>query len=95
MSKKLFVGSLPYAVTGNELEDLFAQYGKVDSATVISDRATGRSKGFGFVEMSDTTEANAAMQALNGRDLNGRQIVVSEAKERSDRSDDRGGRGRW
>ncbi|MDF2867273.1 MAG: hypothetical protein K0S11_743 [Gammaproteobacteria bacterium] len=95
MSKKLFVGSLPYSVNGNELEDLFAQYGKVDSAIVISDRVTGRSKGFGFVEMSDNNEANAAMQALNGRDMNGRQIVVSEAKERSDRGEDRGDRRRW
>jgi len=84
MNKKLFVGSLPYSVKGNELENLFSQFGTVDSATVINDKITGRSKGFGFVEMSSVTEANAAIQALNGKDFNGRQIIVSQAKERTE-----------
>ena len=84
MNKKLFVGSLPYSVKGNELENLFSQFGTVDSATVINDKITRRSKGFGFVEMSSVTEANAAIQALNGKDFNGRQIIVSQAKERTE-----------
>ena len=80
MAKKLFVGGLPWATNDARLSEVFSQYGSVVSAQVISDRATGRSKGFGFVEMSTDEEANAAMQALNGQDLDGRKIIVSEAR---------------
>ena len=80
MAKKLFVGGLPWATTDARLSEVFSQYGSVASAQVITDRATGRSKGFGFVEMSSDEEANAAMQALNGFDLDGRKIIVSEAR---------------
>jgi RNA recognition motif-containing protein len=91
MSKKLFVGNLAFSTTGQDLESLFASAGTVVSATVVSDRESGRSRGFGFVEMSSSDEANKAIQELNGRDVGGRQINVSEAKEREPR---RGGGGR-
>ncbi|NWG29786.1 MAG: RNA-binding protein [Ignavibacteriaceae bacterium] len=80
MSKKLFVGSLPWAVNDESLKQTFAPYGKVVSATVVTDRRSGRSKGFGFVEMENDAEAKAAIDALNGSELNGRNIVVNEAK---------------
>lgn len=80
MSTKLFVGSLPWAINDDALLAAFEQYGKVESAKVITDRQTGRSRGFGFVVMDDETEANNAMKALNGSDLKGRNIIVSEAK---------------
>ena len=80
MSKKLFVGSLPWAVNDESLKQAFTAYGKVVSATVVVDRRSGRSKGFGFVEMENDSEANAAIEALNGSELNGRNIVVNEAK---------------
>ena len=80
MSKKLFVGSLPWAVNDEALEEAFKQYGNVVSAKVVTDRQTGRSRGFGFVEMESDSEASAAIEALNGSDLNGRNIVVNEAK---------------
>lgn len=83
MGKKLFVGNLAFATSGTELEELFASAGTVESATVISDRDTGRSRGFGFVEMSSASEASKAITELNGRDVGGRQINVSEAKEQS------------
>src|SRR5262245_24158997 len=82
MGKKLFVGNLAFSTTGPDLEALFAAAGTVESATVVNDRETGRSRGFGFVEMSTAGEANKAIQELNGRDVGGRQINVSEAKER-------------
>mgnify|MGYP001570684508 CR=1 FL=1 len=91
MAKKLFVGSLPYTTTSDELGALFAQAGSVASATVISDRMTGRSKGFGFVEMSSDEEADSAIANLNGKDLGGRAITVSEARPMVPR-EDRGGR---
>ena len=80
MSKKLFVGSLPWAVNDDGLKQAFSAYGKVVSATVVVDRRSGRSKGFGFVEMENDSEAKAAIEALNGSELNGRNIVVNEAK---------------
>jgi len=92
MGKKLFVGNLTFSTTGSDLETLFASAGTVESATVVSDRETGRSRGFGFVEMSTSTEATKAIAELNGRDIGGRQINVSEAKEREPRSHGGGGR---
>ncbi len=91
MGKKLYVGNLSYSVTNSELEELFSRFGNVESAEVISDRATGRSKGFGFVEMSTEQEAQEAINALNGKDYNGRPLTVNEAKPREERS--RGGYG--
>ena len=82
---KIYVGNLPYAVTGDDLRSEFAQFGPVDSADVIMDRNTGRSKGFGFVEMSDDNEAKAAIEGLNGKDLQGRAMNVNEARPRPDR----------
>ena len=91
MSKNIFVGSLAWATTSEGLEQAFAQYGVVTSAKVISDRETGRSKGFGFVEME--SGGDEAIQALNGADIDGRQIVVNEARPREDRGGGGGGRG--
>ncbi len=91
MGKKLFVGNLAFSTTGADLEALFASAGTVESAAVVSDRDTGRSRGFGFVEMSSATEATRAIQELNGRDVGGRQINVSEAKERESRGGGGGG----
>jgi len=91
MGKKLFVGNLTFSTTGADLESLFASAGTVESATVVSDRESGRSRGFGFVEMSSSSEASKAITELNGRDVGGRQINVSEAKEREPRSGGGGG----
>ena len=85
---KLFVGSLPFALTDQELQELFETIGSVVSAKIILDRATGRSRGFGFVEMSDNAEAKKAEEELNGKDILGRTIVVKEAHDR-DSSDSR------
>ena len=85
MGKKLYVGNLGYQVDNSALEALFAAHGTVESATVISDRATGQSKGFGFVEMSTNGEAQAAISALNGKDHGGRALKVNEAKPREER----------
>ncbi len=85
MGKKLFVGGLPFATTSEELEKLFADAGTVESANVITDRMTGRSRGFGFVEMSSDEEAKAAVEKLNGNKVGDRDIVVSEAKPREER----------
>lgn len=82
---KFYVGGLAYSVTEQELEALFAEFGKVTSAAVIKDRDSGQSKGFGFVEMADDAEAKAAMAALNGKDVSGRSIVVNEARPQEDR----------
>jgi len=82
MGKKLFVGNLAFSTTSQDLEALFSQLGACDSATVVTDRETGRSRGFGFVEMSSNSDAEKAIASLNGRDLGGRQINVSEAKAR-------------
>ncbi len=83
---KLYVGRLPYSTTDQELNDLFSQYGQVLSATIIIDREMNRSKGFGFVEMSDDQEAQNAMNQLNNSTLQGRTIIVNEANERQPRS---------
>ena len=85
MATKLFVGSLAWATTDDSLKDFFSQVGNVVSASVIVDRESNRSKGFGFVEMSSDDEAKAAVDQLNGKDLDGRAIVVSEARPREDR----------
>ena len=97
-SSKLYVGGLPYATTENELEDLFAEHGTVESVRVITDRMTGRSKGFGFVEMGSQAEAEAAIEKLNNFELEGRTLVVNEAKPREKRGSFGGGgqrRDRW
>jgi RNA recognition motif-containing protein len=86
MGKKLYVGNLPYTITSADLERLLSEHGTVESAEVISDRATGRSKGFGFVEMASEDEAQAAIEALNGQDHGGRALTVNEAKPRESRS---------
>ena len=94
MGKKLYVGNLGYNVTSSELEALFAAYGTVQSAQVIEDRDSGRSKGFGFVEMGSDEEAQAAIRALNGQEHSGRPLTVNEARPREDRGGGgRGGRG--
>mgnify|MGYP001561907677 FL=1 len=85
MAKKLFVGSLPWATTSDDLQALFSQHGAVTSATVVTDKMTGRSRGFGFVEFENDAEADAAVAALNGHDLDGRQITVNEARPMEDR----------
>ena len=82
---KLFVGSLPWAVDDQKLGDLFSQFGEVVSAVVLKDRMTGRSRGFGFVEMANDNEAMEAVEKLNGSDMDGRKIVVNEARPREDR----------
>ena len=91
MGKKLYVGNLPYSVSSSDLEQLFSQHGTVESAEVISDRMTGRSKGFGFVEMGSEQEAQAAIAALNGQDQDGRPLTVNEAKPRENRGGGGGG----
>jgi len=85
MATKLFVGSLAWATNDDSLKDFFASAGKVVSANVIMDRESGRSKGFGFVEMSSDEEAKKAVEELNGKDLDGRAIVVNEARPREER----------
>jgi RNA recognition motif-containing protein len=82
MNRKLFVGSLPYQTGDDELRELFSQFGAVESASVIRDRATGQSRGFGFVEMASAEDAARAAAQLNNSELNGRRIVVNEARER-------------
>ncbi|MBA4251452.1 MAG: RNA-binding protein [Chlorobiaceae bacterium] len=80
MSTKLFVGSLPWSATDDSLKETFEAHGNVVSAKVVTDRQTGKSRGFGFVEMESSSDASSAIQALNGAQLNGRSIIVSEAK---------------
>jgi RNA recognition motif-containing protein len=93
MGSKLYVGNLSYNTTSSELEQLFSQHGTVQSAEVIQDRDTGRSKGFGFVQMASDEEAQAAISALNGQQQDGRALTVNEAKPREDRGGGGGGRG--
>jgi len=93
MATKLFVGSLAWATTDDSLRDFFAQVGTVESASVVMDRETNRSRGFGFVEMSSEDEAKAAVDKLNNTDLDGRAVSVSEAKPREDRPRGGGGGG--
>jgi cold-inducible RNA-binding protein len=96
---KLYVGNLSYDTNDAELRELFIPFGEPDSAKVITDRDTGRSKGFGFVEFSNNAEATAAMNALNGKEVNGRALTVNEARPRNDAGGrgggPRGGRGRF
>jgi RNA recognition motif-containing protein len=91
MGRKLYVGNLSYTVTASDLEQLCAQHGTVQSAQVIQDRETGRSKGFGFVEMGSDEEAQAAIAALNGQQHDGRALTVNEAKPKEDRGGGGGG----
>jgi cold-inducible RNA-binding protein len=93
MGKKLYVGNLSYEATSADLEAMFAAHGSVQSAQVIMDRETGRSKGFGFVEMGSDQEAQAAIAALSGKQVGGRSLTVNEAKPREDRGGGRGGHG--
>ena len=93
MGRKLYVGNLPYSVSEQSLQETFSQVGTVESANLITDRDTGQSKGFGFVEMSSEGEAQRAIQELNGTSIDGRAIKVNEAKPKASRGD-RGG-GRW
>jgi cold-inducible RNA-binding protein len=104
MAKKIFVGNLSFQTTDAALNDMFGEVGQVESVQIITDRDTGRSKGFGFVEMSDDAAANKAIERFNGKEVNGRALTVSEARpmERRDSGSrgsggggrDRGGRGR-
>jgi RNA recognition motif-containing protein len=91
MGKKLYVGNLSYGTNSSDLETLFGAHGTVNSAEVIMDRDTGRSKGFGFVEMASDQEAQAAIQALNGKEVDGRALTVNEARPREDRGGGGGG----
>lgn len=101
MGNKIYVGNLPFSATSESLNEMFAQFGTVDSAKIVMDRETGRSKGFGFVEMSTGEEAQAAIEKLNGSDMGGRSLVVNEARPMEprtggfggNRGGDRGGRG--
>ncbi|HEX5313635.1 MAG TPA: RNA-binding protein [Gammaproteobacteria bacterium] len=90
---KLYVGNLPYTTTGEELQGVFAPYGEVASANVVQDRDSGRSRGFGFVEMPNGNEANAAIAGLNGQDFGGRNLVVNEARPRTEGGPRAGGGG--
>jgi RNA recognition motif-containing protein len=94
MGKKLYVGNLPFSATDESLQEMFAQSGSVTSAKIIMDRDTGRSKGFGFVEMSSDEEASDAIQKLNGQSVGGRAITVAEARPVTPREDRGGGGGR-
>ena len=85
MATKLYVGNLPFQTTSDDLRDHFAQAGNVESAQVVEDRMTGRSRGFGFVEMTSPEEAAAAIEQFNGKDFNGRNLTVNEARPRTDR----------
>jgi RNA recognition motif-containing protein len=91
MSMKLYVGNLSFQTSSQELQDIFAEFGTVESATVVEDRETGRSRGFGFVEMSSQEEGEKAIAELNGQEVGGRELKVNEAKPREDRG--RGGYG--
>jgi RNA recognition motif-containing protein len=93
MAKRIYVGNLPWAYGSAELEQLFKQYGDVAAAEVIMDRETGRSRGFGFVQMANDADMEAAINGLNGQDCNGRPLVVNEARERSPRPGGGGGGG--
>ena len=93
MAKRLYVGNLGYSVTSEDLQELFEQYGAVRSAHVLSDRETGRSRGFGFVEMANDEEADAAIENLDGSDHEGRRLTVNEARPRTPGGGSRGGGG--
>jgi RNA recognition motif-containing protein len=89
MGKKLYCGNLSYDTTDDTLRQAFAEFGEIESVNVITDRYSGRSKGFGFVEMATDEAAQAAIEAMNGKSLDGRELKVAEAKPRRDRSFDR------
>jgi cold-inducible RNA-binding protein len=91
MSMKLYVGNLSFQTSSGDLQDLFAQAGTVESASVVEDRDTGRSRGFGFVEMATKEEGEAAISQFNGKEVGGRSLTVNEAKPREDRGGSRGG----
>ena len=91
MGKKLYVGNLSYSVNNSELEQMFAPHGTVESASIITDRDTGRSKGFGFVEMGTDQQAQSAIDALHGKEIGGRSLTVNEARPREDRGGFGGG----
>ena len=93
MGKKLYVGNLSYRMTDSDLEQLFASHGSVASAQIIMDRDTGRSKGFGFVEMASDQDAQSAITALNGKEIEGRTLTVNEARPKEDRGGGGGGGG--
>ncbi len=93
MSVKLYVGNLSFQTSSDDLQQLFAQVGTVESATVVEDRDTGRSRCFGFVEMASKEEGQKAIDEFNGKDLNGRNLTVNEARPREDRGNRGGGRG--
>ncbi|HMK14669.1 MAG TPA: RNA-binding protein [Burkholderiales bacterium] len=93
MGKKLYIGNLSHSIGNNDLEKMFTAYGTVISAQVINDRSTGQSKGFGFVEMGTDQEAQAATSALNGKSVDGRNLIVNEARPQESRSGGRGGGG--
>ena len=94
MAMKLYVGNLSFQTSSDELQQLFSQAGTVESATIVEDRDTGRSRGFGFVEMASKEEGEKAIQQFNGTDLNGRNLTVNEARPREDRGNRGGGGGR-
>lgn len=89
---KLYVGNLDYSMSNDDLEKLFMEHGSIESAQIIKDRDTGRSKGFGFVEMSNSREAQAAIDALNGKNMGARSLVVNEARPQENRSGGGGGK---
>ena len=93
MSMKLYVGNLSFQTSSEDLQELFAKAGTVESASVVEDRETGRSRGFGFVEMSTNEEGQAAIQQFNGKEFNGRNLTVNEARPREDRGNRGGGGG--
>ena len=93
MGKRLYVGNLPYTISDSELQQLFEQHGSVTSAQVVMDRDTGRSKGFGFIEMGTDAEAQAAITALHGAEFGGRTLTVNEARPREERPPSGGPRG--
>jgi len=95
MSTKLYVGNLSFNTTNSELEQMFGEAGTVQSANIIEDRETGRSRGFAFVEMSSSEEANAAIAALNGKEIDGRALKVNEAKPQEKRNGNGGGRSNY
>ena len=85
----IYVGNLPYSIDRDQLREIFAAYGEVAAARIVNDRETGRSKGFGFVEMGNDAQARAAIEALNGSDIGGRKAVVNEARPREERPNER------
>jgi RNA recognition motif-containing protein len=91
MGKKIYVGNLPFTATNESLSDLFSNHGNVDSSKIVTDRDTGRSKGFGFIEMSSNDEADSAIEKLNGTDFNGRTLTVNEARPMEKREGGFGG----